>query len=159
MPKLKVGKKAPVFELPDKNGTPHKLSEVKEDFVVLYFYPRDNTPGCTVEAIEFNNKLNAFKKLKAKIIGISGGDEKSKTTFCKKHKLKVTLLSDSDFKVSKKYGAYGPKVFMGRKFNGIRRMTFVLDKTRKIIEVFSKVDPKTHAQQVKELVAKQLGQG
>ncbi len=149
---IDTGKKAPDFELCDKRGKRRKLSSLMKDFTVLYFYPKDNTPGCTIEAKEFNKKLSRFKRLKAAVVGISGGDQKSKQQFCKKHGLKVDLLSDSDFKVSKKFGAYGLKSFMGKKFKGILRKTFILDKKRKVVKVYDKVTPVDHADEVLNLL-------
>ena len=138
---LKLGVKAPLFALKDKDGTSIKLSGIKTEFTVVYFYPKDNTPGCTIEAIQFTKNLLEFKKLKTSVIGISGGNEESKTKFCDKHKLTITLLSDPDFIVSKKYGVYGEKSFMGRRYMGVNRVTFVLDKNKKVIKIFEKVNP------------------
>ena len=142
-----VNEKAPDFELRDKDGKFHSLNKIDSRFLVLYFYPKDSTPGCTIEAQQFNKDLSNFKKLNAIIIGISGGDEKSKTKFCEKHNLKLLLLSDSDFKVSKEYGVYGEKSFMGRKFFGISRTTFILDKDHKIINIYNKVNPLAHSEE------------
>ena len=145
---LPEGRKAPAFSLKDKDGAVHRLSELDDDYVVLFFYPKDNTPGCTIEASAFSKDIQKFTKVGATVIGISGGDEKSKTKFCTKHKLRTTLLSDSDFSVSKKYGVYGTKKFMGKTFQGIRRATFVLDENRKIVKVFDKVKPLGHSKEV-----------
>ncbi|HLD15112.1 MAG TPA: peroxiredoxin [Candidatus Nanoarchaeia archaeon] len=140
--------KAYDFSLKDKNGVLHSLKDIKSDYIILYFYPKDSTPGCTIEANEFNNHLQDFKKLKATIIGISGGNEKTKTKFSAKYKLNILLLSDSEFKVSKKYKSYGEKTFMGVKFNGIFRNTFILDKNKNIIKTFEKVKAEGHALEV-----------
>lgn len=148
MAKIKVGAKAPAFELPDKDGNLIKLSDIDADFVVVFFYPKDNTPGCTIEAKGFTESLKAFSKLNAEIIGISGGDEKTKTSFCKAHKLKVNLLSDGDFKIAKKYDSYGPKKFMGRSYKGIFRKTFIVDKKQKVRKIFDKVTPESHPEEV-----------
>jgi peroxiredoxin Q/BCP len=145
---LSVGSQAPQFALPDKTGKKTSLKDVPSQFLVVYFYPKDNTPGCTVEALEFTSELAAFKKRKAEVIGISGGDEKSKAKFCDKYNLGVTLLSDTDFSVAKKFGVFGEKSFMGRKFNGIFRSTFILDKKRRVLKVFDSVSAKGHAQEV-----------
>jgi len=146
--KLKIGDKAQEFSLKDKDSKLHSLKDVKSSFIVLYFYPKDSTPGCTIEAHQFNKDLPNFKKLNTVIIGISGGDEKSKTKFCEKHNLKLLLLSDSDFKVSKKYNVYGEKSFMGKKFLGISRTTFILDKNHKIINIYNKVNPQSNSEEV-----------
>lgn len=140
--------KAPQFSLKDKDGIVHRLDAFKDDIVVVYFYPRDNTPGCTIEASQFTAALSKFKKLGAAVVGISGGDEKSKTKFCEKHDLKVLLLSDPDFAVAKAYGAYGKKKFMGREFMGIFRNTYIIDQKREIVKVFEKVKAATHVQEV-----------
>jgi peroxiredoxin Q/BCP len=144
--------KAPTFALKDKEGVTHKLSSFKSEFVVIYFYPKDNTPGCTLEAQDFSRLLPQFKKAKTEVVGISGGDEKSKTKFCEKHKLNVLLLSDPDFSVSKAYNAYGQKKFMGRSFQGIFRSTFVLNKKREIIKVFEQVKAAGHAEEVLKFI-------
>lgn len=149
---MKIGDNAPEFSLKDKDGKNHSLKNIKSARIVIYFYPRDNTPGCTIEANEFNKDLNKFKKLNTTILGISGGDEKSKTKFCNTHDLKFTLLSDTDYKISDKYGVYGEKSFMGRKFMGISRVTFVLDKNKKIIKIYDKVKPLTHSNEVLEFI-------
>jgi thioredoxin-dependent peroxiredoxin len=148
MAKLKEGGKAPSFSLQDKDGEVRKLGEGNFDYTVVYFYPKDNTPGCTIEAQEFSKQIKKFEKAGAAVIGISGGDEKSKIKFCTKHKLKVTLLSDPDFKVASKYGAYGPKTFMGKKFKGINRMTFVLNRHKKVLKIYDKVKAAGHAEEV-----------
>ncbi len=152
MPKLKLSSKAPDFKLKDKNGDSYSLKNLDSDFIVVYFYPKDDTPGCTIEAKGFNKDLSKFKKLNISIIGISGGDETSKGKFCKKYKLKITLLSDPDFKISKKYGAYGKKSFMGKTYNGILRKTFILNDKRKIIKIYDKVTPDTHSKEILELI-------
>lgn len=140
--------KAKNFKLKDKDGKEHTLNKIEANFTVVYFYPKDNTPGCTVEAIEFSKDLKKFEKLGATIIGISGGDEKTKTKFCEKHDLKVILLSDPDFEISKKYGAYGLKKFMGREYDGIYRYTFLLDKNKNIIKKYEDVKPAQHSKEV-----------
>jgi len=152
--KLEVGKTAPDFSLKDKDG---KITNLKEtitnhNHTIIYFYPKDNTPGCTIEANDFTKYQNDFNKLNTKIIGISGGDEKSKEKFCTAHNIKITLLSDPDFKTSTKYGVYGEKSFMGRKFMGIKRFTFILDKNKKIIKIYPNVKAKDHAEEVLEFI-------
>lgn len=145
---IQEGSIAPDFTLQDKDGKAHSLSKLDARYVVLYFYPKDSTPGCTIEAHEFNRALSSFEDLGAVIVGVSGGDSKSKEKFCEKNKLKLLLLSDTDFSVSKKYGVYGEKSFLGRKYLGISRTTFVLDRSLKIISVFQDVKPLGHAKQV-----------
>jgi thioredoxin-dependent peroxiredoxin len=145
-------KKAPEFKLKDKDSNFHTLKDFKEKYKVLFFYPKDNTPGCTIESKKFSALLPEFKKLNTKIIGISGGDEKSKTKFCDKQNLNLLLLSDTDFSISKKYNSYGEKSFMGRKYLGISRNTFILDKNNNILHVFEKVKPLTHPKEVLDFI-------
>jgi thioredoxin-dependent peroxiredoxin len=148
---LQKGKKAPQFSLEDKDGALHGLCK-DSDYTVLFFYPKDNTPGCTIEAKEFSEALQRFARLKIKVIGISGGDAKSKTKFCDKHGLVVPMVSDEDFAVSTAYGVYGEKKFMGRVFDGIHRTTFIIGKNRTIQHVFDKVKPEGHAQEVLDVI-------
>jgi peroxiredoxin Q/BCP len=148
MKELKVGAKAPRFELLDKDGMTVKTSWSKSDFTVLFFYPKDNTPGCTIEANEFSGSLKSFQKRNVSVVGISGGDEKSKAKFCAKYSLEVCLVSDSDFEASQAYGVYGEKKFMGRTFNGIHRKTFIVDSRGVVAYVFSSVKPEGHAADV-----------
>ncbi len=148
MADLKVGQTAPKFSLKDKDGKAHSIGALKADFTVLYFYPKDDTPGCTLEAKEFSQSLPKFKSRNVTVVGVSGGNEKTKANFCKKYSLKIPLVSDTNFKVSKSYGAYGTKKFMGRSFQGIFRKTFLLDKAGKIARIFDTVKPEGHAEEV-----------
>lgn len=148
MPGLKVGQSAPQFSLKDKDGKAHSLETPKAEYTVLYFYPKDDTPGCTLEAKEFSQYIAKFASRNARVVGVSGGDEKSKAKFCAKYSLKVPLVSDTDFKVAKAYGAYGMKKFMGRSFQGIFRKTFLVDKAGKIARIFDTVKPEGHAEEV-----------
>ncbi|MGV8142342.1 MAG: thioredoxin-dependent thiol peroxidase [Candidatus Pacearchaeota archaeon] len=143
---------APNFSLKDKNNKEHSLSSIKSKYKVIFFYPKDNTPGCTIESKELSDALPEFKKLNIEVIGISGGDNKSKEKFCTKYGLNLLLLSDTDFAVSKAYKVYGEKSFMGRKYLGIFRTTFILDKNNKIIKTFEKVSPLGHAKEVLDFV-------
>lgn len=143
---------APDFNLEDKNGNSKSLFELKSKYKIIYFYPKDNTPGCTLEALEFNRDLEEFAKLNTEIIGISGGDTKSKTKFCEKNELNLTLLSDPDFETCKAYEAYGEKKFMGRTYNGISRITYVLDKNDLIIKIYPKVKPILHSKEVLDFI-------
>lgn len=148
MPGLKVGQSAPRFSLKDKDGKAHSLDTSKAEYTVLYFYPKDDTPGCTLEAKEFSQFIEKFASRNVRVVGVSGGDEKTKAKFCAKYSLKVPLVSDSDFKVAKAYGAYGTKKFMGRTFQGIFRKTFLVDKAGKIARIFETVKPEGHAEEV-----------
>lgn len=145
---MEIGKKAPAFTLKDKDGVKHALKDIDTDFTVVYFYPKDNTPGCTLESIGFSKRKKKFEKAGATIIGISGGDEKSKTKFCNKFKLGITLLSDTDNAIGKKYGVFTKKKFMGREYEGYNRTTFLLDKNKKIIRIYENVKAATHPQQI-----------
>jgi len=145
---LEVGKKAPQFSLPDKDGIKHSLKDINTKYTLVYFYPKDNTPGCATEAVTFTKLKDKFDKEKITIIGISGGNEKTKSKFCLNNKLTITLLSDEDFKVSTKFGVYGEKKFMGRTYMGINRTSFLLNKDKKIIKVYKKVKPKNHPLEV-----------
>ena len=149
---IEEGKKAPDFTLKDAEGKSHKLSDYKGKKVVLYFYPKDNTPGCTVEACEFRDSYKEIKKKGAVILGISKDDEKSHKKFVEKYSLPFTLLADPEKKVVAKYGVWGEKSFMGRKYMGTTRATFVIDETGKIIKVFQKVTPKGHAVKILALL-------
>lgn len=151
-----LGKKAPAFKLLDKDGTSHQLKDFDEDFIVLFFYPKDNTPGCTIESKGFSKSLKKFEKLNARVIGISGGNEKSKQKFCSANKLNQLMLSDSDFKVSSKYKVYGKKNFMGKTYLGISRVTFILNQQRKVIKVFDKVSPLTHPKEVLNFISEEI---
>ena len=135
---LKIGQKAPDFTLEDKDNNKHNLKETSTNYTIVYFYPKDNTPGCTIQAQEFTNNLNEFNKLNTIIFGISGGTNQTKEKFCNKYNLKVTLLTDPEFKTAEAYHSYGLKKFMGREYMGIKRNTFLLDK----------VSPKTHIQEI-----------
>jgi peroxiredoxin Q/BCP len=146
------GKKAPDFALTDKSGAVVELSSFKSPFTVLFFYPKDDTPGCTIESKEFSKNLDKLKKAGATVIGISGGSDASKAAFCKKYGLKTLMLSDPDFKTAAKYGAYGDKSFMGRSYKGILRKTFILDKSHKVIKIYDKVSPEGHSKEVIEFL-------
>jgi peroxiredoxin Q/BCP len=152
---LEIGKKAPAFNLSDKDNNKVALKDITTDYTVVYFYPKDNTPGCTIEAHEFSKLNNEFKKANTTIIGISGGDEKTKKKFCEKNKLTITLLSDTDNKVGEKYGVFGEKKFMGRTYQGYNRITFILDKNKKVIQRYDKVKPLIHAKEVLEFIKEQ----
>ncbi|MGV8130912.1 MAG: peroxiredoxin [Candidatus Pacearchaeota archaeon] len=144
---MNVGDIAPDFILKDRLNQEHQLSNIKK-IKVLYFYPKDNTPGCTIESKGFSLMLDEFENLNATVIGVSGGDNKSKEKFCASHNLKHVLLSDIDFLVSKEYGVYGEKSFMGKKYMGISRITFILDKNNKILKIYENVKPIGHAKEV-----------
>ena len=120
------------------------------NFVVLYFYPKDDTPGCTIETVDFNKLLPKFKKLNCEILGISKDNLKSHDKFRDKYKIKFDLLADEEIKVLKKYNVWAKKKFMGREFMGIVRTTFLIDKKGKIIKICNNVKVKDHAKEVLE---------
>lgn len=152
MVELKEGAKAPNFSLPNANGELVSLSDFKGKNVVLYFYPKDDTSGCTVEACEFTDNLKQFEKIDAIVLGVSADSVESHKKFEQKHKLKVTLLSDEDKKVLQAYGVWQEKSMYGRKFMGIVRTTFIISPDGKIKKVFNRVSPKGHAKEVLEAI-------
>src|SRR3989338_8885990 len=145
---IKTEEKAPDFELKDTFGNLVKLSTFKGKEVVLYFYPKDNTPGCTAEACSFRDNYSLYKKENIVIIGVSKDDEKSHKKFVEKYELPFTLLADTEKKVCKLYEVWGKKKFMGREFEGIIRTTFLIDKQGKIKEILKDIDCKKHADDV-----------
>jgi len=148
---LKVNDKAPDFKLKDSDGKEHKLSDFKGKKVVVYFYPKDNTPGCTQEACDFRDNFARIKK-KAVLIGISKDSEKSHKGFADKYDLPFILLSDPSGETIEKYGAFKEKSMFGKTFLGIQRSTFIVDETGKIKKVFPDVSVKGHVDEVmKEL--------
>lgn len=148
--KLKVGNKAPDFELPDQNGNTHKLRDFRGKKVLIYFYPRDNTPGCTTEACQIRDNFLKFQKINVVVLGISTDSTKSHQNFAAKYRLPFTLLSDITKEVVKKYGVYKIKKFMGKKFMGTVRTSFFIDKDGKIEKIYENVKPAVHAQEVIE---------
>lgn len=148
MATLRVGDRAPSFSLKDKTGKTRSLRNIKSKYTVVYFYPKDDTSGCTLEAKGFTRNLARLRKLGAQVVGISGGNTKSKQHFCKKHRIKVTLLSDPSFKTAKNFKSFGAKKFMGKTYKGIARNTFILDKEKRIIKMFNSVNPTTHPEEV-----------
>lgn len=149
---LEEGTKAPAFTLTDENGDKHKLSDYKGQWIILYFYPKDDTPGCTVEGIEFTAKHKEFTKANAVVLGVSGDSQESHKKFCTKHRLGITLLSDPDYKMMSKYGAYGNKVLYGKTFLGIKRSTYIIDPQGKVAKVWKAVRAKGHAEKVLEVL-------
>ena len=136
------------FSLPDQKGKVHKLSDYRGQFVVLYFYPKDDTPGCTKEACGFRDNLNLFHKEDTVILGISKDTVVSHKKFAKKFNLNFTIFSDADKKIIKEYKAWGKKSFMGRTFEGILRKTYLIDKKGDIIKVYENIDPLIHPQEI-----------
>jgi peroxiredoxin Q/BCP len=139
---------APDFDMPNQNGKPVQLKDLAGKMVVLYFYPKDMTPGCTQEACDFNDNLARLKKKGAVVLGVSFDDEKRHQKFIAKHDLGFDLLVDADRSVAKKYGVYQKKKFMGREFMGIVRSTFVIDGKGVVKKIFSPVSVKGHVEEV-----------
>ncbi len=147
---LKINTKAPDFTLTSTNNTDYSLKKSLGKYVVIYFYPKDDTPGCTIEANDFNKLLPQFKKLNCEVFGISKDNLKSHDKFKEKYKLKFDLLSDEELTVLKKFKVWGKKKFMGREFMGILRTTFLIDKKGKILKIWENVKVKDHAKEVLE---------
>lgn len=146
------GTRAPTFSLLSQSGEKVRLSSLKGRPVVLYFYPKDHTPGCTVEAQEFRDQMATFEKLGTHVVGISPDSPESHRKFIEKHSLNFTLLADVEHAVAQKYGIWVEKHMYGRKFWGIRRSTFLINVEGKILRVWDKVKPKGHAAEVVEAV-------
>ena len=147
---LKINSKAPNFILSSTSKDKYSLRDSIGKFVVIYFYPKDDTPGCTIETNDFNKLIPKFEKLNCEIYGISKDSIKSHHKFKNKYKIKFDLLSDQEIKVLKKYKVWGKKKFMGRKFMGTIRSTFLVDKKGKIIKIWDNVKVKDHAKEVLE---------
>ena len=147
---LKEGKKAPDFTLPGDGNDKIKLSALKGKPVVVYFYPKDNTPGCTKEAIAFTELLSEFDKASATVVGISPDSVAAHDKFIAKHELGVRLAADEDKKAIEKYGVWVEKTNYGRKYMGVERSTFLIDSKGKIARIWRKVRVQGHAQAVLE---------
>jgi len=147
---LKVGDKAPDFCLPNQDSEEICLRDFAGSWVVLYFYPKDNTPGCTTEALDFTALKSEFEKEGATILGVSPDSIKRHQNFITKKELQITLLSDEDKEVAQKYGVWQLKKMYGREYMGIVRSTFLIDPDGNIAEIWTKVKVKGHAQEVLE---------
>jgi thioredoxin-dependent peroxiredoxin len=145
---LKEGSVAPAFTTTDANGQPIKLKNFRGEKLVLYFYPKDDTPGCTREACSFRDAFAEFRKRGIKVFGISPDNETSHKKFTDKFQLPFTLLADTDHAIADAYGTYGQKKFMGRTYMGVNRTTFLIDEKGKIKKIFEKVKPEDHAREV-----------
>ncbi|MBY8992560.1 MAG: thioredoxin-dependent thiol peroxidase [Candidatus Lokiarchaeota archaeon] len=151
---LKVGAEAPKFCLPDKDDKEVCLDNFEGKFVILYFYPKDNTPGCTTEAIGFTGILPQLEKLDAVVIGISPDSPESHAKFIEKKNLKVVLLSDVDKKVIKEYGKWAMKKFKGKEYMGVVRSTFLIDPKGKIVHIWPRVSVDGHPEDVENVLTK-----
>ena len=147
---LKPGAKAPAFTLPADDGSAVALKDLKGKWVVLYFYPKDDTTGCTTEACEFRDAWAAVRRIGAVVLGVSPDGVVSHGKFRAKYRLPFRLLADADHAVADAYGVWGQKSMYGRKYFGILRTTFLIDPTGKVARVFEKVRPKGHAAEVLE---------
>lgn len=144
-----MSKPAPSFSLPDQHGKIRSLSDYAGKWVVLFFYPKDDTPGCTTEACNFRDEREAIAEFgNAEVIGISKDSVKSHAKFAEKYKLNFTILSDESTETIQAYGAWQLKKFMGREFMGIQRMTVIIDPEGNIAKTYPKVDPKKHAAEI-----------
>jgi thioredoxin-dependent peroxiredoxin len=149
---MKVGEAAPKFTAPNREGKSTSLEDFQGRSIVLYFYPKDNTPGCTTEAIDFTDKLAEFQALNTQVIGISPDSIASHGKFIDKHNLKIILLSDPEHQIAESYGVWQLKKFMGKEYMGIVRSTFLINPTGNISHIWSNVRVKNHV----DTVLKQL---
>ncbi len=147
---LPAGIPAPDFTLPDESGTPRSLSEFRGHPVVLYFYPKDNTKGCTTEACNFRDDYSAYQQAGVVILGVSPDAPKSHTKFKEKYDLPFPLLADTEKEVCRLYEVWGPKKFMGREYEGVLRTTYLISPEGQILKVFEKVRPAQHSAEVLE---------
>lgn len=148
--KLKVGDKAPAINSKDQNGNPITLEQFLGKKVILYFYPKDDTPGCTKEACNFRDNYAVLKKKGYVVLGVSVDNEKKHQKFIEKYELPFTLIADTEKKVVEDYGVWGKKKFMGREYMGTNRVTFVIDKTGVIEKIIEKVDTENSTAQILE---------
>lgn len=154
---LHEGDKAPDFSLPDQNGDTHMLSDYEGEWVLLYFYPKDDTPGCTKEACTIRDNFPHFKKLGITVLGASVDSVAKHQKFVGKYDLPFTLLADEDKSLVNAYGVWGKKKFMGREYMGTKRMSFLIDPKGKIAKVYEDVKPAEHAEEVLEDVKRLRG--
>jgi len=148
MTTLKVGDKAPDFSAKDQDGNLHSLKDYKGKKLVVFFYPKASTPGCTAEACNLRDNWEKFKAEGYEILGVSADSQKRQQNFKEKYELPFPLLADEDREVIDAFGVWGPKKFMGKEYDGIHRTTFVIDEDGKIFDVISKVKTKDHASQI-----------
>lgn len=148
---LKAGDKAPELNINDQNGNTVKLADYKGKKLILYFYPKDDTPGCTAEACNLRDNYSALKKKGFEILGVSADNEKKHQKFIEKHSLPFPLLADTEQQVCNAYGVWGKKKFMGREYMGINRTTFVINEKGKIEHIITNVDTKNHTEQILSL--------
>ena len=152
---VEIGKKISNFKAKSTNENEFNLKDFQDGFIVLYFYPKDNTPGCTQEGIDFSNNYRKFKNLNTEIIGISKDDIKSHENFKKKYKYKFDLISDEDEKICKMFDVIKEKNMYGKKYMGIERSTFIIDKKGKLLKEWRKVKVKGHVEEVLKFIKDQ----
>lgn len=145
---LKIGNKAPKFELPDQDGKVHKLSDYLGKKVLIYFYPKDDTPGCTTEACNFRDNFADIAKMGLIVLGVSKDTMKSHKKFADKYNLNFPILSDESTEMIQKYGAWRLKKFMGREYMGIERMSVLIDEEGRVSKIYESVKPALHTQEV-----------
>ena len=148
MAQLAIGDAAPDIQAVDQHGYPVSLAAFKGSKVILYFYPKDNTPGCTAEACNLRDNYQILMEKGFKIIGISADDEKSHKNFSEKYSLPFALIPDKAYKIIKDYGVWGKKKLYGKEYEGINRMTFIIGENGNILHIFTKVDTKNHTAQI-----------
>ena len=153
---IEIGQMAPLFSLTSDEGAEISLSELKGKYVILYFYPKDDTPGCTIEAQDFSKKVAEFEKLEAIILGISKDSVASHCKFIEKYKLAISLLADENSEVCKSYEVIKEKSMFGKKYFGIDRSTFLIDKMGRIIDSWSAVKVKGHVDEVLKNLEKHI---
>lgn len=146
--KLTAGEKAPAFTLQDQDGKERSLSDYAGRWVLLYFYPKDDTPGCTKEACAIRDDFTHFEKIKAEVLGVSTDSVKSHKKFAEKYQLPFTLLADEEKKIVNAYGVWAKKKFMGREYMGTLRTSFLIDPKGKIAKIYEDVKPLEHSAQV-----------
>ena len=149
---LKINTKAPILNLRSTSGNSYSLKDFIGKYIILYFYPKDDTPGCTIETNDFNKLLTKFKKLNCDVFGVSKDDLKSHNKFKEKYKIKFDLLVDDEIKIIKSYKVWAKKKFMGREFMGVIRSTFLIDPKGKIVKIWDNVKVKDHAKEVLEIL-------
>lgn len=147
-PSIREGDYAPDFTISDNDGKKINLSDLRGKRVVVYFYPKDFTPGCSTEAAEFSSDYGIFQAENIEIIGVSPDDAKSHLRFREKMNISYFLVADTDLMISNKYAVYGSKMFMGKEYMGINRTTFLIDRNGIVVKVFKKVKPLGHSQEV-----------
>ena len=153
MSNLKKGDQAPAIKAKDQEGNEITLDQFSGKKKILYFYPKDDTPGCTANACDFRDNYQELLEAGFAVIGVSSQDEKSHQKFIKKYSLPFPLIADTDLSVHHAYGVWGPKKFMGREYEGTHRTTFIIDENNTILEVISKVKTKEATKQIKELLS------